>query len=65
MPHWLNQHDPNPETPSKEVFLSDAQFAKLVELLTPGYLLAQHYLAEAGKQPPAPPPPALHEPFQE
>lgn len=32
------------------VTLSDEQFAKLVELLTPGYELAKAYLAQAQKQ---------------
>lgn len=47
MVHRTNQHDPLPKP--DEVFLSEAQFAKLVELLTPGYELAKSYLAQAQK----------------
>ena len=44
MPHFQNQHE---DRSPKGVFLTEEQFAKLVELLTPGYEVAKLYLAEA------------------
>ncbi len=65
MVHFTNQHDPAPDTSPKGVYLTQDQFSKLVELLTPGYNLALHYLAAAGKQTPAPPAPDVDGPSSE
>ena len=46
MPHFMNQHE---DKSPKGVFLTDAQFNKLVELLTPGYKLSKMYLELAMK----------------
>ena len=47
MPSRLKDH----ERAHSYVTLSEEQFAKLVELLTPGYLLAKAYLAEEAGSP--------------
>ena len=44
MPHFQNQHE---DRSPKGVFLTDGQFNKLVELLTPGHDLAKLYLAQS------------------
>jgi hypothetical protein len=54
MPHFQNQHE---DRSPKGVFLTDEQFNKLVELLTPGHDLAKLYIAQIAAMPVEPPPP--------
>jgi hypothetical protein len=64
MPHWINQHDAPADTSPKAVYLTDAQFEKIVELLTPGYKLSMLYLEQLAQKPAEPVAP-LHPPFDE
>ncbi len=42
----INHFDPQPDFSPRGVYLTEEQFEKLVELLTPGYHLAMAYLKE-------------------
>jgi hypothetical protein len=52
MGHFLDQFERKPETPT----LSDAQFARIEELLLPGYELSKLMLAQYQAQAAAPSP---------
>jgi hypothetical protein len=56
MTHFANQNEPKAEAASGAAHLSEDQFAKLVELLTPSYLLARFYLDKIGNVAPIHPP---------